>query len=196
MTSIAFSKKTPAAPKVLVAGFGNMLRHDDAFGVVIAQRLCNERLPAGVVIHEAGIAGLTLVQELFDAYDGLVVIDAVERGGSPGTLYELEASIPDVAALDEDQRFDFFADMHYAEPGRAMALAQALGVLPRSVVVVGCQAGEVEEFGLGFTPAVEAVLDRAVAFALAIITRLAAECATLPVGSRGQTAGRKDVGTA
>lgn len=162
--------------RLLVAGFGNVLRHDDAFGVVVAQRLQHERLPAGVLVHEAGIAGLTVVQELFDGYGGLLVIDAVDRGGAPGTLYELEATIPDVAALDEDERFDFFADMHYAEPGRAMALAKALGVLPALVTVLGCQVAEVDEYGLGLTPGVEAALGRAVDYAMRLIERMAAAC--------------------
>ncbi len=167
----AATVSTPAVPvpRVLVAGFGNVLRHDDAFGVVLAQRLRGEHLPAAVAIHEAGIAGLTVVQELFDGYDALVVLDAVDRGGIPGSLYELEASRPDVAALDDERRFDFFADMHYAEPGRAMALARALKVLPPRVVVVGCQVGEAEAYGIGFTPAVEAALENAVAFAVRVI---------------------------
>ena len=173
MTVSARSFQPRVAPRILVAGFGNVLRHDDAFGVFVAQRLRLECLPSGVVIHEAGIAGLTLVQELFDGYDGLMVLDAVDRGAEPGTLFELEPTIPDVRALDSDQHFDFFADMHYAEPGRAMALAQALGALPRSVVVVGCQIGQdEEEYGLGFTPAVEAALERAVVYAVEIINRM------------------------
>lgn len=176
MTVRILSAWAGLAPRILVAGFGNVLRHDDAFGVVIAQRLRLESLPSGVVIHEAGIAGLTLVQELFDGYDGLVVIDAVDRGAEPGTLFELEPTIPDVQALDSDQQFDFFADMHYAEPGRAMALAQALGALPRSVVVVGCQVGrDEEEYGLGFSPAVDAILNRAVVYAAGIINRMTTE---------------------
>ena len=173
MSAGTLSSRARPAPRILVAGFGNVLRHDDAFGVVIAQRLRLECLPSGVVIHEAGIAGLTLVQELFDGYDGLVVLDAVDRGAEPGTLFELEPTIPDVQALDSDQQFDFFADMHYAEPGRAMALAQALGALPRSVVVVGCQIGtDEEEYGLGFTAAVDAVLNRAVLYAAGVINRM------------------------
>ena len=172
----AATPPTRSSPRrLLVAGFGNVLRRDDAFGVLVAQRLQHERLPCGVKVHEAGIAGLTVVQELLDGYGGLLVIDAVDRGGLPGTLYELEATIPDVSALDKDGQFDFFADMHYAEPGRAMALARALGVLPPCVVVLGCQVGEAEEYGLGLTPQVEAAMDAAVARTLLIATRMARE---------------------
>ena len=59
MSAGTLSSRARPAPRILVAGFGNVLRHDDAFGVVIAQRLRLECLPSGVVIHEAGIAGLT-----------------------------------------------------------------------------------------------------------------------------------------
>lgn len=187
-TAVCGTLEAPA--RLLVAGFGNLLRRDDAFGVLVAQRLLHERLPCGVMVHEAGIAGLTVVQELLDGYDGLLVVDAVDRGGVPGTLYELEPTIPDVAALGKDGQFDFFADMHYAEPGRAMALARALGVLPRSVVVLGCQVGEAEEYGLGLTPEVEAALGPAVTRTLRIVARMAADCQQ--ASAPGRTARRAE----
>lgn len=151
--------------KVLIAGMGNVLRGDDGFGVEIARRLADERggLPAGVKVVELGIGGIHLVQELMERYDALVLIDAVERGSRPGTLHLLEADVPDLVTWSEDERRDFLADMHYATPSKALTLARALGVLPRKVLILGCQPEAYEELGIGLSDTVANVVERTVA---------------------------------
>lgn len=122
--------------RTLVAGFGNELRGDDGFGVLVIRRLEQETLPDDVQLLEVGTGGLRLAQELLTPYDHLIVIDAVTRGGLPGTLYTLE--VTDVEASGG-------VDMHAAVPDRALAVAKALNALPRRVHLVGCEAGEVDE---------------------------------------------------
>ncbi|MDQ3225108.1 MAG: hydrogenase maturation protease, partial [Chloroflexota bacterium] len=73
--------------KVLVAGIGNIFLGDDGFGVEVAQRLLRETFPDDVRVADFGIRGLHLAYELLDGYDLAILIDAVPRGGSPGTLY-------------------------------------------------------------------------------------------------------------
>lgn len=71
--------------KILIAGVGNVLRHDDGFGVVAAMRLLElKRLPRETVVIETGIAGISLVQELLDGYDGLIVLDCLRQPGRSG----------------------------------------------------------------------------------------------------------------
>ena len=54
-------------PKILIAGVGNELRQDDAFGVLLAQRLQQQAMfPPSVTVMEIGSAGIHLVQQLFD----------------------------------------------------------------------------------------------------------------------------------
>ena len=160
--------------RVLISGMGNVLRRDDGFGVEVARRLVQEgeRLPtehgAHVKIIEVGIGGIHLVQELMDGYDVLVVVDAMERGSPPGTVHVLEAEVDDLGAWTEDERGDFLADMHYTTPSKAMILAKALGVLPASVFIVGCQPAEVGDLGIGLSEPVA----RAVAVAVGEIEKL------------------------
>ena len=140
--------------RLLVAGMGNVLRQDDGFGVEVARRLmlmAGDALPGDVTVVEVGIGGIHLVQELMDGYDGLVVIDAVERGSAPGTVHLLEAEVADLALWTEDDRGDFLADMHYTTPSKALILARALGVLPPRVFILGCQPGEADAPGIGLT---------------------------------------------
>ncbi len=134
--------------RILIAGVGNVLRGDDGFGVAVAQALNgSSHLPAGVTVFEGGIAGIPLVQELMDGYDALIVADAVERGGAPGTIYIIEPDIADPASLDPTALHASLADAHYTEPSKVLVLAKALGVLPPTVVIVGCQPRGYDELG-------------------------------------------------
>lgn len=151
-----------SAPRILVAGVGNVLAGDDGFGVrVVGAVRDGGRLPAEVRVVEVGIGGIHLVQELMDRYDALVVVDAVQRGGAPGTVYVLEPHVPEIDELDDIERCDFLADTHYAVPAKALMLARALAVLPSTVYIVGCQPASVEP-GLELSEAVErAVMEAA-----------------------------------
>lgn len=126
--------------RIVVAGFGNVLRSDDAFGVEVIEALEAMDPPDGVELLDVGIGGIHLVQMLGDPpADALVVLDAVEVDRPPGTVVVVEPDVEDVEQLTVTARRDRLADMHYATPDRAMMLARALDVLPAHTLVVGCQ---------------------------------------------------------
>ena len=152
------------APRVLVAGVGNLLRGDDGFGPAVVSALDAEGvLPAGVRAVEIGIGGIGLVHELMAGYDALVVVDAVDRGGAPGTLYVLEPEVPDATALSAQERHELATDLHQAVPWRVLVMARAVGALPPVVRIVGCEPVETEEFCVALSPAVQRVVPDAVA---------------------------------
>lgn len=149
--------------RVLVAGVGNILHGDDGFGVIVAQRLAQHpALPSNVRVLEVGIGGISLVQELFDGYDVLLIVDAVERKSAPGTLYLLEQQVPDLAQWSDEQRQEFLADMHMATPSRTLILARALGILPPSVYLFGCQPTSYDDLVIGLSPPVEQAVERSI----------------------------------
>lgn len=148
------------ARRVLVAGFGNVLLGDDGFGITVVQQLARRPdLPPTVRVAEVGIGGISLVQELFDRYDVLLIVDAVDRGGAPGTIYLLMQEVPDLARWPYEQRQDFLANMHMTTPSRALILARALGVLPASVYMLGCQPTSCDELVIGLSPPVERAVE-------------------------------------
>ena len=162
--------------RVLVVGVGNLLRRDDGFGIVVAQRLSErDDLPAGVRVTETGIAGVGLVQDLMEGYDALVIVDAVERGSAPGTLYLLEPGVPDIRAWTDDERRAFLADLHRVDPSKALGLAAALGVLPPIVRIVGCEPADCDEAEIGLTPAVARAADLAVERTMRLVHELGHE---------------------
>ncbi len=133
-------------PRVLVAGMGNDLRQDDGFGIAVIRRFEAAGVPEDVRVYESGIAGIGLVQELMDGYESLIIVDATDREAEPGTVFLLEAEVPAQEAMTEESRQEFLADTHLAVPSQALTLASALGILPQSVYILGCQP---KECGLG-----------------------------------------------
>src|SRR5215813_9693767 len=97
--------------RVLIAGVGNVLRGDDGFGVEVLRRLEQDLAGAdGVRFFESGIAGVGLVQQLIDGYDALVILDALDRGAEPGTVFVLEPEPPAGPGPGEG------VDLHQAGP--------------------------------------------------------------------------------
>jgi hydrogenase maturation protease len=79
---------------ILIAGMGNVFKGDDAFGVEVVQRLGRKALPDGVKVVDFGIRGIDLTYALLDGYRAAVLVDAVQRGGQPGTVYVVEPEWP------------------------------------------------------------------------------------------------------
>lgn len=149
--------------RILVAGVGNVLRADDGFGPAVIRMLEEAgALPGGVKVVDVGIGGINLVHELMDGYDALVLVDAVDRQGPPGSLYVLEPIVPDVRTVTFEERHELATDTHQAVPGSALVLAQAVGALPPIIRIVGCQPDETDELLLDLTPAVRQAVPGAV----------------------------------
>ena len=142
--------------RTLVAGFGNVLRGDDGFGVALLRRLGERGIASEhVELLDVGTGGIRLAQELITRYDRLIILDATTRGGAPGTVYSL--IVDGVKPTRE-------IDMHTTVPSRALEVAQALGPLPAEIYLVGCEPdpGSVEELTTDLSPAVSAALDEGV----------------------------------
>ncbi len=148
--------------RIVVACFGNPLRADDGFGFVVAQRLSDRPVPAGVTVLDVGIGGIHLVQELLEPADALVLVDALDLGRSPGSVVVLRPDVRDVSVLPVQQQRDELADMHYATPERALLLARGLGVLPETTIMVGAQALDADGLGEGLSTQVAGAVDAAV----------------------------------
>lgn len=130
--------------RVLIACVGNVLRHDDGFGVAVARVLEGGPLPDGVDLIETGIGGMSVVHRLMDGYDAVIVVDAVDRGEAPGTIWVMEPDVPAPDSLDRDEWRTLFQNLHLAEPYRILLMAKSLGALPSVVRLVGCQTEDVD----------------------------------------------------
>ncbi len=156
---------------ILVAGVGNVLRGDDAFGVRAVAAFRALGLP-GVVCLETGIGGMHLVQELMRGYDAVVLFDAVDRGGAPGRLTVLEAVLPSLEELSETERRDYFCETHYATPIRALTFAREVGALPPFVRIIGCQMADADAYRIAMHQAVAAAIPEAARLAAQLVGSL------------------------
>jgi hydrogenase maturation protease len=162
--------------RVLIAGIGNVLRMDDGFGMAVAEALQSRaELPAGARVVEIGIGGIGLVHELMDGCDALILLDAVDRGAEPGSLYVLEPDVPVVAAMGSEDRRAVASDLHQLVPSRSLVAAAALDLLPPVVRIVGCQPGETDVLSTELTPAVRAAVPKAVEIVVRLARALAEE---------------------
>ncbi|GAA1529013.1 hydrogenase maturation protease [Kribbella lupini] len=139
---------------VLIAGLGNVFCTDDAFGVSVIEVLARQTWPDGVEVRDFGIRGIHLAYQLLEPYELVVLVDVVQRGEVPGTVYVMEAE-PDAVPEDE-----VAMDAHDLGPDAVLALVPRLGGTLGRVVVVGCEPAELEA-GIGLTPAVQGAVETA-----------------------------------
>ncbi len=160
---------------ILIAGVGNELKGDDAFGIRCAQAFdADPRKPKECTVQQTGIGGIHLVQELMRGYDALILFDAFDRGGAPGDIWLLEPELPRAEAMTDRARRDFFADVHYATPVRALTLAQSVDALPSLVRIVGCQPFDPDSFDTDMHASVVAAIPSAVDKAFDVISDILA----------------------
>jgi hydrogenase maturation protease len=139
---------------VLVAGIGNIFLGDDGFGVEVARRLLGEPLGGGVDVADFGIRAVHLAYELAGGkYDGVILVDAVSRGGTPGTLYAIEPDIADDAETE--------TDAHSLTPAAVLGWLRRIGGRCGRIVIVGCEPASVDE-SMGLSEPVTASVEGAI----------------------------------
>lgn len=150
--------------RILVAGIGNIFLGDDGFGSEVVR---NAELPQDdptVQVIDYGIRGMHLAYDLLEDWDTLVLVDAVPSRGNPGALHVFQA--------DHDSPIETTGlDGHSMDPAAVFASLRALGGRPPYTVVVGCEAGSVQE-GIGLTEPVANAVPRAARMVAEIVAAL------------------------
>lgn len=146
--------------RVLILGIGNVLWADEGFGVRCVERLAETHaFEENVHILDGGTQGLYLLPFLEDA-DILVVFDAVDYGLEPGTMKIVED--------DEVPRFLGAKKMSLHQTGfqDVIATAQLMDYCPETLLLIGCQPEELEDYGGGLRDIVAAQVEPAIKVAL------------------------------
>jgi hydrogenase maturation protease len=161
-----------AAPRILIAGIGNIFLGDDAFGVEVARRLSAREWPpnSDVRVRDFGIRGYDLAYALLDGYDTTILIDACPRGEPAGTLYVIE---PDLSNLGDDDDRNAAVEAHSMNPLNVLRLASSMGPL-KKVLLVGCEPETLgpEEGQMELSSTVQAVIDDAVKLVESIVSKI------------------------
>ena len=112
--------------RILVAGIGNIFLGDDGFGSEVVRHAAIPPDDSIVRVIDYGIRGMHLAYDLLDAWDTLVLVDAVPSRGSPGTLHVFEAD-------HESPSSTTGLDAHSMDPAAVFASLRALGGLSEPV---------------------------------------------------------------
>jgi hydrogenase maturation protease len=149
---------------VLVACIGNIFQGDDAFGCAVARVLLQKAPTDDVRIVDFGIRGVDLTYALMDAPELTVLVDAVTRGGEPGTLYMIE---PELEAEGGQE----MADAHSMDPVSVLRAVKAMGGRLGRVLLVGCEPGDLggAEGRMGLTSPVTAAIEEAAAMVESLV---------------------------
>lgn len=163
-------------PKTLIACIGNIFLGDDAFGCAVASRLASHKLPSEVRVVDFGIRGLDLTYALLEDWEQVIVVDAVPRGGTPGTLYIIEPELSDMTAEPQPTALD----AHEMDPLRALRLAITLGAKLPKLRIVGCEPSPVAEHDLesGLSAAVECATEAAADLVESLIEKQPTVCSS------------------
>ena len=145
--------------RVLVACIGNIFMGDDAFGVEIARELAGRNLPEGVKVVDFGIRGFDLAYALMDGYDATILVDAIQRGGEPGTVYVIELDLDNLGDLEAQM-----VETHGMHPAKVLGLVKAMGANPANLKLVACEPatfGPEDEGQMGLSAPVQAAVPQA-----------------------------------
>lgn len=164
MTAPANAPAVAPDPRVLVLGLGNILLGDEGLGVRAAERLAERfDLSEGVDVVDGGTAGFDLI-EILAGRAHVIVLDAVDGEGGPGTLVRLEPAAVPVGWRAKQSH-------HQLGLGDVLAALTLLDEAPGAMTVLGLVPQDLE-LGLALSPAVAARLDDLVDAAAAALASL------------------------
>jgi hydrogenase maturation protease len=149
--------------RTLVACLGNIFLSDDGFGVEVARRLAREELPDGTTVTDYGIRGMHLAYDLAQGWDATILVDSVQRGGEPGTVYLIEPEPrppTDGGEAPPSLIEGMLFDPHGMQPDVMLGMTGLLGAEAGRVLVVGCEPASVAE-GIGLSEPVTAAVAEA-----------------------------------
>ncbi|MFZ0562644.1 MAG: hydrogenase maturation protease [Terriglobales bacterium] len=163
------------APRILIAGIGNIFLGDDAFGVEVARQLSAREWPHNVRVTDFGIRGYDLAYALLDGYDTTILVDACPRGEPAGTLYVMEIEPKDLGSANSGSpaQQQCAIEAHCMNPLNVLRLAASMGPL-KQVLLVGCEPKTLgpEEGQMGLSATVEAAIEDAVKLVESIVSKI------------------------
>jgi hydrogenase maturation protease len=140
---------------VLILGVGNLLLKDEGIGVHVARKLMDMDLPPYVEVVEGGTSGFDLLDDI-EGRGKVVVVDTVQAGQPPGTLYRLSRE-------DIEDRPKQRLSLHDIDMTDLLKLSDLLGVeKPAEVIIIGVEPKDMETASMELSPEVEAQIPKVI----------------------------------
>jgi hydrogenase maturation protease len=138
--------------KILILGVGNLILRDEGVGVHAVRELEKRDLPAHVEVIDGGTYLMDLLNVIQEA-ERIIVIDALQGGGKPGTVYRVT---PDDLMAETERTLS----LHQVGLLEVLGMVRQLGGEPHAVII-GVEPKEIS-WGMELTPEVEAKLPRVI----------------------------------
>jgi hydrogenase maturation protease len=130
----------------LILGMANLLLCDEGVGVHVARALAQRDLPPDVTVVEAGTAFLDVLPDIEKA-DRILLIDAMEAGGAPGSVYRVP--------FNQCLHPEMLASLHGFDLSRVLFMAGSRRA--PDVMVFGVEPARIE-WGTELSPVIQQVL--------------------------------------
>jgi len=137
--------------KPVILGLGNPLFSDEGVGIHLVQGLMWEEISERAEIVDGGTDALYLLGTI-EGTDHLLVVDAIDGDGAPGSLYRLEGEQIDTGWKNR-------LSAHQIGFQEVLGLARLQGRLPAQIVLLGVQPQSLD-WGTELTDTVAGVLPR------------------------------------
>lgn len=116
--------------QLCVLGLGNLMRTDDAIGMLAVQELACSGLQKEIIFVEGGTLGLDLMHPL-RGITHLLALDAVDIGANPGTLVRFEKKNLGEIPAGKSAHLLGFSDL--------LGVLKLIGEEPEEIVLLGVQ---------------------------------------------------------
>ena len=138
--------------KTLVIGVGNLLRTDDGVGIHVINRL-DEANP-GVDTLDAAMGSIEIL-EAMRGYDRVIIVDAIETGAEPGTIYNVNLTAGEMPpTITHSHGTDIITTL---ELGRQLYGEE----MPGEIMLLAIEAEDTTTIGDQPTPKVQRAIEKA-----------------------------------
>ena len=138
-------QKSADTMRVVILGVGNILLKDEGIGIHAIRALQDGPLPTDIDLEIVDGGTSPNVLYLLDGADRLIVVDAVNGGGEPGTIYRFRPN-------DIELEGEGILSMHQIGLLEDLEMMECTGDRPKETVIIGV---EPKEMGLGLELSLE-----------------------------------------
>lgn len=154
--------------RLIILGVGNMLYRDEGLGVYIVRKLRGYHFTGNVTLIEAGTETIDAFLDAADT-DRVIVIDAVQAGGVPGSIYRV--NLGDISGQHGSSR----TSLHEISLVDSYNMARILLPEIPEVIVIAVELESVEP-GLGLSPSIRKKVDKIVDAVLLEVNNYLGRC--------------------
>jgi len=149
----------------VVLGIGNLLYADEGFGIRAVEAFHRAfDVPPEVLVLDGGTQGLYLVEPV-RAATGLILFDAIDYGLPPGTMKLVrDEEVPKFTGVKK-------LSLHQTGFQEVLSAAELLGGAPSSLLLIGVQPLDLEDWGGPISEPVATQIEPAIEIAAAELGR-------------------------